>query len=465
MKRYTLLYYIAALFSLTTISCSDENSLGEDYVPSLVGLKVSSTNLFFEPSASSQSIIVKSNLDYTVTSSATWCTATQSTDGTKIIISVDNNTTLSQREALVTLNAEDSKLSKIVNVTQSEVFLDVSSTYLNFSSSASSQSVTVTSNWDYTVTSSASWCTATTSSDRKTLIINVAANNSGEIRVATVNMKNEHTGLTAQISINQSGPITKKMTLTGNGKTVSFSMKLVEPGTFQMGSTSGDSNETPVHQVTITQFYYIGETEVTQALWYAVMGQSPTLEGSQKYYPESWSTSYGLGDDYPAYFISYEDVTLFLDKLNSLVASQLPSGMNFRFPTEAEWEFAAKGGNKSKGYTYSGSNSVDDVAWFADNSGGSSHQVKMKAANELGLYDMSGNVWEWCYDWYGSYSSNDQIDPTGPNTSHYTTRVHRGGGFENLYAKGVRPSYRGFNSPDYGAKTYGFRLALSFISF
>ena len=163
---------------------------------------------------------------------------------------------------------------------------------------------------------------------------------------------------------------------TVNG--VTFKMKLVEAGTFQMGSTS-NSNASPVHSVTITKDYYIGETEVTQALWEAVMGYSPT---SGDIY---WSSEYGLGDDYPAYHISYEDVQSFLTKLNSL------TGLKFRMPTEAEWEFAARGGNKSKGYTYSGSNTIGDVAWYLDNSS-KTHPVKTKAANELGIYDMSGNV-------------------------------------------------------------------------
>ena len=212
----------------------------------------------------------------------------------------------------------------------------------------------------------------------------------GESGYVTIPIEDAHAGWTT-------GSI-ESFTVSGNEKTVTFNMRKVKKGTFQMGQSADGNNETPVHTVTLTKSYYMGETEVTQGLWYAVMGQKPTSDGS------AWTSSYGLGDNYPAYNISYEDCEKFIAKLNQM------TGQNFRFPTEAEWEFAAKGGNKSKGYTYAGSNTVGDVAWYTVNSydkGSSSsdygtHVVKTKAANELGLYDMSGNVWEWCYDWYGS---------------------------------------------------------------
>lgn len=135
------------------------------------------------------------------------------------------------------------------------------------------------------------------------------------------------------------------------------------------------------------------------------------------------------------------------------------TGENFRMPTEAEWEFAARGGNKSKGYAYSGSNTISDVAWYIDNSSSKIHTVKTKAANELGIYDMSGNVWEWCSDWYGSsyYSSSPQNDPTGPTTG--TSRVFRGGGWDS-YAAYCRCAYRYYSTPSDRYYFLGFRLAL-----
>ena len=128
--------------------------------------------------------------------------------------------------------------------------------------------------------------------------------------------------------------------------------------------------------------YYIGQTEVTQALWEAVMGETPTGDGPL------WTYEEGLGANYPAYYISYDDVLSFISKLNNL------TGRTFRMPTEAEWEYAARGGNKSKGYLYSGGNTLDNVGWYEENSGEKTNPVAQKSANELGLYDMRGNVWE-----------------------------------------------------------------------
>ena len=234
-------------------------------------------------------------------------------------------------------------------------------------------------------------------------------------------------------------------TVTGNGKTVTFTMLLVKAGTFQMGSKIGESDEQPVHSVTLTKDYYMGETEVTQALWYAVMGQKPTSDVSQ------WESEDGLGDNYPAYYISYTDCQQFIAKLNQM------TGQQFRFPTEAEWEFAARGGNKSKGYPYAGSKTIDDVAWYHTNSNSSTHKVKTKKPNELGLYDMSGNVWEWCYDWYGSYPSATQTDPTGPDSG--SERVNRGGSWS--YSDwSCRAANRLSSTPSGRYDTLGFRLAL-----
>lgn len=239
-------------------------------------------------------------------------------------------------------------------------------------------------------------------------------------------------------------PTTQSFTANG----VSFNMKLVEAGTFEMGQSADGNNVTPVHSVTISQDYYIGETEVTQALWKAVTGYSPTSDGSQ------WSSSYGygLGDNYPAYYISWNDCQDFITKLNAA------TGQTFRLPTEAEWEYAAKGGNKSQGYTYSGSNTIDDVAWYSSNSSSKTHPVATKASNELGIYDMSGNVWEWCSDWYGSYSSTAVTDPTGATSGSY--RVQRGGswGSDATYC---RTAFRAVSNPASRGYYIGFRLCLS----
>ena len=206
-------------------------------------------------------------------------------------------------------------------------------------------------------------------------------------------------------------------TFTVNG--VTFTMKKVEGGTFTMGATSEqvnsgysiNSDELPTHSVTLSD-YYIGETEVTQALWKAVMDASP----SSSY---SWSSYYGIGDSYPAYYISYDECKNFISKLNSL------TGASFRMPTEAEWEYAARGGKESKGYVFSGSNTIGDVAWYTSNSSSKTHPVATKQPNELGIYDMSGNLMEWCSDWTEDYSSSAQTNPVGASSG--TRRVIREG--------------------------------------
>ena len=228
-------------------------------------------------------------------------------------------------------------------------------------------------------------------------------------------------------------------TFTVNG--VAFKMVKVAGGIFQMGATSeqGKSarkNEKPVHSVTLSD-YYIGQTEVTQELWEAVMGSNPAhVKGDNRL---------------PVEDVSWKDCQEFIEKLNRL------TGKNFRLPTEAEWEYAARGGSKSKGYKYSGSNNLDAVAWYDKNSGNEIHPVAQKQANELGLYDMSGNVDEWCYDRYGSYSSNSQTNPTGASSG--SDRVVRGGRWY-YGARDVRVSVRFNITPGYRINSGGLRLAL-----
>lgn len=240
-------------------------------------------------------------------------------------------------------------------------------------------------------------------------------------------------------------------------------MVKVEGGTFTMGATSEqgsdyDSDELPTHQVTLSD-YYIGKYEVTQKLWEYVMSYSGTCaDGSSMsaYASDVWlgsnpSSSYGVGDYYPAYYVSYNDIVdIFLPRLNKI------TGKTFRLPTEAEWEFAARGGKQSKGYKYSGSDNIGDVAWYYENSD-ETHQVGTKEPNELGIYDMSGNVWEWCSDWYGSYSSSAQTNPTGPSSG--SSRVLRGGSWSSN-ARNCRVSIRGSNYPASRRDYNGFRVVL-----
>ena len=226
-------------------------------------------------------------------------------------------------------------------------------------------------------------------------------------------------------------------TFTVNG--AKFTMVPVEGGTFTMGATSEQGSdawdeEKPAHKVTLSD-YYIGQTEVTQALWKAVMGSNP---------------SDSKGDNLPVEQVSWDDCQVFIQNLNQL------TGKQFRLPTEAEWEYAARGGRKSRGYKYAGGNDIGLVAWYEDNSGNETHPVATKQANELGIYDMSGNVWEWCSDRYGDYQSSSQSDPQGPSSD--SIRVGRGGScYRN--ARLCRVSYRNNDSPDNRDGYLGLRLS------
>lgn len=229
-----------------------------------------------------------------------------------------------------------------------------------------------------------------------------------------------------------------KKTYTVNG--VSFTMVRVASGTFTMDASSSDSDaesdEKPAHQVTLSS-YSIGETEVTQALWQAVMGSNP---------------SRFTGDlQRPVEKVSWNDCQEFIRKLNAM------TGETFRLPTEAEWEYAARGGSHSRGYKYSGSDNLGTVAWYYNNSSSTTHPVKGKQSNELGIYDMSGNVYEWCADRYDSsyYSSSPSSNPKGPSAGF--NQVIRGGSWLN-YTRGCRVSYRFNYTPSITNHNLGLRL-------
>ena len=221
-----------------------------------------------------------------------------------------------------------------------------------------------------------------------------------------------------------------------------FDMIRVEGGAFMMGATKDqgkgvDSNEKPAHLVTLSD-YYIGETEVTQELWQAVMDINPANN---------------KGANIPVEKVSWTDCQSFITRLNRL------TGQQFRLPTEAEWEYAARGGTMSKHSLYAGSNDIEEVGWYKDNAAGAPHRVKANAPNELGIYDMSGNVMEWCQDWYADnyYRKVKDANPQGPKAG--THRVVRGGGWiaEATFA---RVAKRNFTNPDARISYIGLRLAL-----
>ncbi|MDR0941728.1 MAG: formylglycine-generating enzyme family protein [Bacteroidales bacterium] len=229
--------------------------------------------------------------------------------------------------------------------------------------------------------------------------------------------------------------------ITVTVKGYSFTMIGIEGGSFTMGCTSEqgsdcDSDEKPAHSVTLSS-YRIGKYEVTQGLWKAVMGSNP---------------SYFTGDNLPVEQVSWEDAMEFIRSLN------FHTNKEFRLPTEAEWEYAARGGDRSNGTEYSGAYSnPDNAGWYSGNSDRKTHPVGTKRPNELGIYDMTGNVWEWCSDWFNGYSSSSQTNPKGVSSGYY--RVIRGGSWSND-ASDCRVAIRHYSAPGYRSGGVGFRLVL-----
>lgn len=257
-------------------------------------------------------------------------------------------------------------------------------------------------------------------------------NGDGELSIGDV------TTLISKVLNGATGEITTGTTQANyliNG--VPFTMIKVDGGTFMMG-IEGDDIASPVHQVTLSD-YYIGEIEVTQALWQTVMGSNPSHNQSNL--------------NLPAENMDWDACQTFAGKLSLLTAR------TFRLPTEAEWEFAARGGNKSQGYTYAGSNTLGEVAWYSVNSGNTTHVGATKAPNELGIYDMSGNVFEWCQDYFDDYTSSAQVNPQGPSTGEY--RICRGSSYyRNTGSRDwFRCGARTYDSPDNPALDTGMRLA------
>ena len=212
---------------------------------------------------------------------------------------------------------------------------------------------------------------------------------------------------------------------------VSIEMIRVKSGSFDMGNVFNE----PIHRVTLTNDYYLGKYEVTQALWKTVMGNNP---------------SFFKEDNNPVEQVSWDDCQIFIEKLNAL------TGFHFRLPTEAEWEYAESGGRKSRGYRYSGSNTLGDVAWHNGNSGSKTHTVGTKQPNELGIYDMTGNVAEWCQDVYGPYASGPQKNPMGAKAGK--NRVVRGDDYSAIF--NFRQPRLGVSSEN-KSRYCGFRLAIS----
>ena len=387
---------------------------------------------------------LKTSVNYDIqipTSVASWINRvyTRSVRTDKLYFSISENKDRDDRSASITIKDRNSSLSDVLSIRQLGWGLVVSERELVASVDGVSIAVRVKSGIDCAVTIPAgfqSWIVPLGEVASQTYGFTVLANEGTEIREGYIVFSGNSSTDTVYISQYDSYENW-------------LGMVYVEGGTFNMGATEEQgssyySNERPVHEVTLSD-YYIGKFEVTQGVWKAVMGYNPSY--------------FQKGDNYPVEQVSWNDIQDFLTKLNQL------TGKKYALPTEAQWEYAARGGNKSKGYKYSGSNDIENVAWYWYNSSTSSSSrspqpVGSKQPNELGLYDMSGNVWEWCSDWYGSdyYSNSPSTDPAGPETG--SDRVLRGGSWGD-YASYCRVSFRNYNNPsDRGRNFCGFRVVL-----
>ena len=239
----------------------------------------------------------------------------------------------------------------------------------------------------------------------------------------------------------------------GHGSLInSVGIKLIriEPGSFKMGADSGGQeptrrDEPPVHGVKITKAFYLGSTEVTQLQWSRVMGENPSRKGKGPYRAVTE--------------VSWKDCQEFCEKLTEeeYKAGRLPIGVSYTLPTEAEWEYACRAGSTAKYCFGDDAGKLGDYAWYAANSRGSLQKVGLKKANAFGLYDVHGNVWEWCQDWKVAYEADDQVDPRGPDEGTY--RAGRGGAFGNEPAE-LRSAKRGGLTPGFRSFNIGFRVAL-----
>ena len=422
-----------------------------DAAPLLI---VTPPSLSFTASDSPKQLNVTSNTSWTVGNNPSWLSANPMSGANNGVLTITAaaNTSVEQRTGSLSIISAG-LTPRTVNVTQAGItpVLQVSTNALIFAATDSPKTFTVASNISWTVSFSAMWLSVDpmSGSGDGTVTVSPASNTNPAVR--NVDLTVSGAGVSSQtVNVSQSG----------TAQPIDIAMAPVLGGTFTMGCTTSDqgsdcySDERPSHSVTLSTFY-IGKYEVTQGQWVAVMGTNPSF--------------FKTGVDFPVEQVSWNDIvgtsgaTMvinnityyangFIYKLNQM------TGMQYRLPTEAEWEYAARGGRYSGGFKYSGSNMVDNVAWTSSNSFGSTHPVGSKAANELGIYDMSGNVWEWCSDWYGSYSDSYQSNPPGPSAG--SNRVNRGGSWD--YDEwNARVSLRHSNSPGTRSAGRGFRLSSS----
>ena len=369
------------IFLITTIlmcvSCSKDV---EEF-----NISLSLNEIEFSPDGGEQIIEISSESKWNCEYDAEWLLVRQQADRIRVI--AEPNPLSKSRSHVIKITIDGNVISEIT-ITQLGIKLNTKDKTLSIESRGGTLSIPIKSNTQWTFDSQIDWCEFNKGNNNLSIVVN---------RNYTMNERN------GTISIN-AGDISFDVTITQSGCQwfESFEMIFVEGGTFYMGAqkdspteanydASAYQIESPVHQVSISS-YKIGKFEVTQAQWNAAMGDNP---------------SNLQGNNLPVENVTWEEVQAFISILNE------KSGLNYRLPTEAEWEFAAKGGNMSKNFNYSGNSVLSACGWFYSNSEASTHEVGSKIPNELGIYDMSGNVREWCNDWFGYYSSYMEDDPQG----------------------------------------------------
>ena len=456
-----------ALITITTGSLTKQVTIEQQAADKT--LLVSSNTFTMPASAGNNNFTITSNQNWSVASNQNWCTVspTSGSNNGAVTFTLLANTTTSSRVAVITVTA--GTLTQPITVNQQEAAgtLDVNPTSTSFSHLAESQSFDVTSNQNWTVSSNQTWCSVSPTSgiNNGSVTVSVQENTSDVERTSTITFTAG--SLQKQATVTQSGA-SNSITLNG------IKMIYVKGGTFLMGSPASDpessSSERPQHDVTLSDFY-LSETEITNEQYCQFLNENGINSNGQgnvlgynrvlvyahvsgvQYSDRQWRPANGR-DNHPIVNVTWHGAIAFCEWIGG------------RLPTEAEWEYAARGGNKSQGFKYSGSNDSNDVAWTSENSYEnyiySTYPVGTKLPNELGLYDMSGNVFEWCNDWYGSYSSNAQTNPQGPSTSTYGYgKMLRGGCFLNNSSY-ARVSFR-FTSSNVTSVhvSWGFRIAYS----
>jgi formylglycine-generating enzyme required for sulfatase activity len=417
MKK--IIYFL--LCAMVFCSCSKDDDE--------VAFALSNTELTFGVEGGEQVVNVVTEGKYDCTYSEDWLLVRQQKD--KIRVIVDANKTETERTAYISMSCNGEQRQQI----------KVSQAGIQFSLAASSYEVPAKEN-EFTISISSNTKISFDCEDEWMEISSVA-----EGLKVLVSRNYKMSGRCSRIVLHM-GDLDKEISVKQEASTwfESFEMVDVEGGIFYMGAQKTDINgqnydsnayaiESPVHQVTVGSFS-IGKFEVTQQQWEAAMGSNPSAI---------------VGKQYPVENVTWEDVLSFIEILNQT------SGLNYRLPTEAEWEFAAKGGNKSNGYLYSGYSVIGACAWYYSNSNSTTHEIGTKNANELGIFDMTGNVREWCSDWFENYTSDSAENPQGPFKGNM--KVNRGGSWTTPYVN-CRNSYRHTDYPNESAQDLGFRIVL-----